>query len=140
MNREDFYVIKFLSGTTKLNLFSVHLSTNESERILSAKELIRITSRIAKNEAIIIAGDFNAGIKKIGKHKYIYEPKDSYEEYELLKSKFNCLGNTENTWFSKESNACIDTCFFSKNLKLLKYETIKTDVSDHYPIYMEFII
>lgn len=68
----------------------------------------------------------------------MYEPKETYEEYEILKKKFNHLGNTEPTWFSKESNGCIDTCFFNNNLRLVKFETIPTDVSDHYPIYMEF--
>jgi len=129
---------KISFGTTKLNLFSVHLSVYEEERILAAKELLRITSHISKSENIIIAGDFNVGISKIGHHKYIYEQKDSYEEYEILKKKFHHLGNMEPTWFSKEGSGCIDTCFYSNNLKLTKFHTIETDISDHYPIYMEF--
>ena len=127
-------------GTTKVNLFSVHLSIDEEERVLAAKELIRITSKISKNEGIIIAGDFNIGINKIGKHKYVFEPQETYPEYEILKKKFNHIGNSEPTWFSKESIACIDSCFYSKNLQLAKFETIPTNLSDHYPIYMEFII
>lgn len=131
---------KISFGNTKINVFSLHMSTFEDERILTAKELLKITSKINKNEAIIIGGDFNVGIKKIGSHKYIYEAKKSYKEYEILKEKFKSINNFENTWFSKESNGCIDSFFYSKNLQLLKQETIKTDISDHYPVYAEFLI
>lgn len=42
--------------------------------------------------------------------------------------------------FQKKIHGCLDTIFYSKNLKLSKFETIKTDSSDHYPVYAEFII
>lgn len=131
---------KIAFGNTKINVFSVHLSTFEEERVLTAKELLRITSKVNKNEPIIIGGDFNVGIKKIGNHKYLYESKTSYPEYEILKEKFKSINNSEITWRSKESNACIDSFFYSKHLQLLKQETIKTDISDHYPVYTEFLI
>lgn len=127
-------------GNTKINVFSLHMSTFEDERILTAKELLKITSKINKNEPIIIGGDFNVGIKKIGNHKYIYEPKNSYKEYEILKEKFKSINNTETTWRSADGCGSIDSFFYSKHLKLLKYETIKTDISDHYPVYAEFSI
>ena len=111
---------KISFGNTKINVFSLHMSTFEDERILTAEELLKITSKINKNEAIIIGGDFNVGIKKAGSHKYIYEAKESYKEYEILKEKFKSINNSENTWFSKESNGCIDSFFYSKNLQLLK--------------------
>lgn len=127
-------------GNTKINVFSLHMSTFEDERILTAKELLKITSKINKNEPIIIGGDFNVGIKKIGNHKYIYEPKNSYKEYEILKEKFKSINNTETTWRSADGCGSIDSFFYSKHLRLLKYETIKTDISDHYPVYAEFSI
>lgn len=127
-------------GNTKINVFSLHMSTFEDERILTAKELLKITSKINKNEPIIIGGDFNVGIKKIGNHKYIYEPKNSYKEYEILKEKFKSINNTETTWRSAYGCGSIDSFFYSKHLRLLKYETIKTDISDHYPVYAEFSI
>lgn len=131
---------KISFGNTKINVFSIHMSTYEDERILTSKELLKITSKINKNESIIIGGDFNVGIKRIGTHKYIYEPKNVYKEYEILKDRFNFLGNTTNTWYSPEGSGCIDTFFFSKNLQLIKYQTIVTDISDHYPVYAEFLI
>lgn len=127
-------------GNTKINVFSLHMSTFEDERILTSKELIRITSKINENEPIIIGGDFNVGIKKIGNHKYLYEPKKKYKEYEILKSKFNFINNTEDTWFSNEGKGCIDSFFYSKHLQLVKYKVIETKISDHYPIYAEFRI
>ena len=131
---------KIAFGNMKVNVFSVHMSTYEDERILTAKELIRIVSKINKNEAIIIGGDFNVGINKIGNHKYSYEPKDKYEEYEILKEKFKSIDNKEDTWFSPEASGCIDSFFYSKNLKLVKYKVINTKISDHYPVYAEFLI
>lgn len=136
--QRGFLCIKVGMGTIKLNLFSVHLSVFKEERILSSKELLRITSNISKSEGIIIAGDFNVGISKIGKHKYTFEEEDSYEEYEILKKRFQHLSNTAPTWFSNEGNGCIDSSFYSNSLKLSKFETIPTNISDHYPIYMEF--
>ena len=131
---------KITFGNTKINVFSLHMSTYEDERILTSKELLRITSKINKNEPIIIGGDFNVGIKKIGNHRYLYEPKDTYKEYEILKEKFKLINNKENTWHSADASGCIDSFFYSKHLQLLKQETIKTDISDHYPIYVEFLI
>jgi len=131
---------KISFGTTKLNLFSIHLSTFEDERIEACKELLRITDKISRNEGIIIGGDFNVGITKIGKHKYRFDEKESYEEYELLKERFNSIENTKPTWTTESGSGCIDTIFYSKNLKLSKHETIDTDTSDHSAVYAEFII
>ena len=131
---------KITFGNTKINVFSLHLSTYEKERILSAKELLKIISKLNKNEPIIIGGDFNVGIENIGKHLYKYTYKDSFEEFEILKQKLNHLGNNKPTWFSGDEKGCIDTFFYSKNLKLLNYETIPCDISDHYAVYAEFLI
>lgn len=131
---------KITFGNTKINAFSIHMSTFENERILTSKELLKITNKINRNEPIIIGGDFNVGIKKIGSHKYLSEPKESYKEYEILKEKFKSINNTENTWHSPEGCGSIDSFFYSKHLQLLKYETIKTDISDHYPVYAEFLV
>jgi endonuclease/exonuclease/phosphatase family metal-dependent hydrolase len=127
-------------GTTKLNLFSVHLSTFKDERILACKELLNIASNINKGERIIIGGDFNVGISKEGKHQYAFKQREEYEEYLLFKEKFNRIDNVEDTWFSGDQSACIDTFFYSKNLRLSKFETIKSDISDHYALYAEFIV
>ena len=128
-------------GTAKINLFSVHLSTYEDERILAAKELLRIIRKIDENEIIIIGGDFNVGVTRLGKGKYTFEKKEKYEEYEILEKKLNKIENVEDTWFSKLGQGCIDTIFYSKNIKLNRYETVDTmGISDHSAIYAEFNI
>ena len=131
---------KVTFGNTKINIFSIHMSTFEDERILTAKELLRITSKINKGETLIIGGDFNVGITKAGIHKYNFKSQEKYEEYEILKTRFKHIENTEATWHSLEGSGCIDTFFYSKNLQLIKQYAIKTDISDHYPIYAEFLI
>lgn len=141
MSKEEFYVIVLLYGTAKINLFSVHLSTYEDERILATKELMRIIRKIEKDEIIIIGGDFNVGVTRLGKGKYTYEKREEYEEYNMLRKSLNQIENTEDTWFSKLGQGCIDTIFYSKNIKLKNFKTIDVDgVSDHNAIYAEFDI
>lgn len=128
-------------GTAKINLFSVHLSTYEDERILACKELNRIISKIDKNEIIIVGGDFNVGVTRLGKGKYTFEKQEEYEEYNILEKKLKKLPNEEDTWFSKLGQGCIDTIFYSNNIKLQKYETVDVEnKSDHSAIYAEFNI
>ena len=127
-------------GTTKIHLFSVHLSTSKKERLLAAEEIVRIIKKIDKNDVIIIGGDFNVGIEKIGKHQYTFEEKECYDEYNILNQVLSQINNNEKTWFSKEGEGCIDTIFYSRNIKLENVQTIKTDLSDHYGVYAEFNI
>lgn len=128
-------------GTAKMNLFSVHLSTYEDERILAVKELMRIIKKINKDEIIIVGGDFNVGVTRLGKGRYTHERKEEYEEYDILKRILLQTENREDTWFSNLGQGCIDTIFYSENIKLRKFETIHTNgVSDHEAIYVEFDI
>lgn len=128
-------------GTAKINLFSVHLSTYEDERILACKELNRIISKIDRNEIVIVGGDFNVGVTRLGKGKYTFEKKKQFEEYNILEEQLKRLPNEDDTWFSKLGQGCIDTIFYSNNIELLKYEIIDAqNKSDHSAIYAEFNI
>lgn len=128
-------------GTAKINLFSVHLSTYEDERILAVKELVRIIKKIENDEMIIIGGDFNVGVTRLGKGKYTFEERETYQEYEMLKKHLKKIDNTEDTWFSKLGNGCIDTIFYSHNIKVRTFKTIDVNgSSDHNAIYAEFDI
>lgn len=131
---------KISFGTTHLNLFSIHLSTNEKERILAVNELVRIMKKLPSSEIIIVAGDFNVGVTKIGNHQYSFENKPVYREYKILERQLNKIDNTEDTWFSKEGSGCIDTMFYSKNIVATHFETLKTDVTDHSAVFVEFNI
>ena len=128
-------------GTTKINLFSVHLSTYQDERILAAKEINRIMKKIDPNELIIMGGDFNVGVTRLGKGQYTFEEAETYEEYEILKKQLEQLPNKKDTWFSELGKGCIDTIFYSKGIRLNKYETINVNgVSDHDAVFAEFDI
>ena len=131
---------KISFGTTHINLFSIHLSTNEEERILSIKELIRILKKLPDSEIIIVGGDFNVGVNKIGPHKYSCEKKESYLEFELLSKVLNKVNNNEDTWFFAESTTCTDTMFYSKNISVIDFKTIKTSLSDHNAVLVNFNI
>ena len=129
---------KISFGTTKINLFSVHFPTNIEERKLGAEELVSIIEKIDENEIVIVGGDFNVGVKKIGKHKYKFNKQDTYEEYEIIEKILNRIDYNEDTWFSSIGNGCIDTMFYSKNIKVRKIQTIPNKISDHYAVYAEF--
>jgi len=51
------------------------------------------------------------------------------------------INNIEDTWFSELGQGCIDTIFYSRNIELIKFETIDAKgTSDHSAIYTEFNI
>lgn len=103
-------------GTTKINLFSVHLSTYQDERILAAKEINRIMKKIDPNELIIMGGDFNVGVTRLGKGQYTFEEAETYEEYEILKKQLEQLPNKKDTWFSELGKGCMILFFIQKEL------------------------
>lgn len=129
-----------LDEETIINAFSIHLSTIKKERILASKDLLKICNTINSDEKIIVAGDFNIGINKIGKHKYIYDREDEQLEYKILQEKLLKLPNTTTTWYSKEDKACIDTIFYSDTFKLIEYKTVQNDISDHALLYAQYEI
>ena len=132
---------KISFGTTKLNLFSVHLSTYEDERILAVKELLKILVKIDPRKIVIIGGDFNVGVTRLGKGRYIYEKKEEFEEYRLLQEKLKKLDNQEDTWFSDLGTGCIDTIFYSNQIQVRKFKTIDVKgLSDHNAVYAELNI
>ena len=58
-----------------------------------------------------------------------------------MSQKLKKLPNTEDTWFSKLDQGCIDTMFYSDKVELLTYKTIDVENrSDHKAIYAEFNI
>ena len=72
---------------------------------------------------------------------YTFEEAETYEEYEILKKQLEQLPNKKDTWFSELGKGCIDTIFYSKGIRLNKYETINVNgVSDHDAVFAEFDI
>ena len=60
------------------------------------------------------------GLDKIMKKETKFEKSEKYPEYEMLKAHLNKIENQEDTWFSEMGQACIDTIFYSKNIKVIK--------------------
>ena len=135
---------KIIIQNKTFHIFSIHLSVYEEERLSAINTLYNIISSIDKNDYIIIAGDFNVGVEKIGNHKYKIMDKNlnstNYNEYQILQKALNKINNTDLTWFSQTGKSCIDTIFYSQNMELLSFETIKTLYSDHSAIIAEFKI
>ena len=129
-----------LPNGKKINAFSIHLSTIKEERIIAIKDLLKVYTELSKDEEVIVAGDFNIGIDKIGKHKYVQNREDEELEYKMLQENLMKLPNNDITWYSKEDKACIDTMFYSKGLKLLEHKTIQNDASDHALLYAQYEI
>ena len=124
-----------------IHLFCLHLSVYEEERIIAIEKLVELIKKIDKNEYIFVAGDFNVGIEKIGEHKYkVKDDEIQHEEFEVLKKYLNKINNSNLTWFSKTGKACIDTIFYSSNIKNIDFKTIENDYSDHSAIVAEFNI
>ena len=81
------------------------------------------------------------GVTRLGSGRYTFEKQDEYEEYKILSQKLKKLPNTEDTWFSKLGQGCIDTMFYSDKVELLTYKTVDVENrSDHKAIYAEFNI
>ena len=129
---------KIMINGKVFHFFTAHYSVYEDERVLASKTIVDITKKLDPNDYIIIGGDFNVGIVKVGDHKYEYDLRDDIIEYDILKKKFNKLDNSEITWRSNIGKGCLDTFFYSKNMKLVDFETVHNDNSDHYPIRAEF--
>lgn len=128
-------------GTTKINLFSVHLSTYLEERILAVKEVNKIIEKIPENELVIMGGDFNVGVSRLGKGKYTFKESPEYEEYKILKKNLDKLQNNKDTWFSSLGQGCIDTIFYSNGIKINRFKTVDVNgISDHSIIYVELEI
>ena len=135
---------KIIIQEKTFHIFSIHLSVFEEERLLAINTLYDIISSIDKDDYIIIAGDFNVGVEKIGNHKYKIMDKDinttNFTEYQILQQRLNKIDNRDLTWFSQTGESCIDTIFYSSNMNLISFETLKTEYSDHSAIIAEFKI
>ena len=46
--------------------------------------VFNLKDKIDDDEIIIIGGDFNVGVTRIGKNKYTYEKRSEYEEYNMI--------------------------------------------------------
>ena len=139
-NEQRGYVYSKVYKDKKIvHIYSIHLSVYKEERIRAINYLTEVLNKINSNEYILIAGDFNFGVEKVGNHQYIINmTEEEQNAFNELENVLNRIDNTELTWYSKEDNSCIDTIFYSKNITLTEHRTIKNDYSDHSIVYAEF--
>jgi endonuclease/exonuclease/phosphatase family metal-dependent hydrolase len=123
-----------------IEVFNTHFPVYEEERIKFAESILNMFSINNFLEDKILAGDFNFGVIPLGNHRYEFNKKDSYDEYEKILKVFKDPKFEENTWPTGNPIADIDKVFYSGSIKLLTIEKIDVDISDHYPIYAEFEI
>ena len=123
-----------------INVFNTHLPVYEEERVVFAESLLNMMKRNDISGDMILAGDFNFGVIPLGSHRYNFEKKDSYIEYEKILEVFKDANFKDNTWPTGNPIADIDKVFYNGNIELITVKRLNVDISDHYPIYAEFNI
>lgn len=123
-----------------VDFLTTHLSTTESERILASRRIAEIIREFPKGSKIVLAGDFNTGMRPIEPGKYEHQEQDVYEELEVIKKELSIVENNQKTYPSDYPVAEIDYIFHSKNIKLLSSKTVETTNSDHFGLFAEFSI
>lgn len=120
-----------VDGTT-VNLYNIHgiwgFDGGDSERRINMANII--SSRMKDKKNVILAGDTNF-------------TKDAVKTIEIIKSSGvksvfeNSLVSTFNMKFKDNpgyATAAVDMIFVSNDMKVIKREMPKVDVSDHYPL------
>lgn len=117
--QRGFQHVKIKTKLTKsVNVINAHLGLGNEEREKQIKEISSFISKTAKGNNII-CGDFNrekASMKNF-KDAAITLKKDNLPTF---------------------STKRIDYCFFSDDLKPKSYKVDKVDMSDHFPVIIEF--
>lgn len=106
---------------SRIQVYNTHLGLNSSERDKQIREIIDIT---ANTDDCILAGDFNSAVDKL----------DAVTE-KLKDSASNDMYNyTIPTFDNGDITERIDYIFLSDRFKIIEYEVLKCDASDHYPV------
>lgn len=108
----------------KLNIINVHLGLGKEERKIQIRELIDFIKKL-KDEPYVVVGDFNDGDINISEN--------------ILKDVAKEL-NKSNTLTFATGLERIDYIFVSPQVKVLDYEVLIKNMSDHYPIIAQISI
>jgi len=123
-----------------INVFNTHLPVYDKERIFLTESIINMMKRNNISGDMILGGDLNLGVIPLGNHRYDIETSKSYQEYENIKKIFQSPDFTTKTWPTGKPIADIDKIMHSGNIKLIEIKRLDVEISDHYPVYAEFII
>ena len=105
----------------KLNIINLHLGLDKEERELQLQEVETFIKEL--NDQYIVVGDFNQGDVDVNKEIF----KDVAEEL-----------NQNNTLTYATSLDRIDYILLSPNIEVIEYDVIKKNMSDHFPIIVDF--
>jgi endonuclease/exonuclease/phosphatase family metal-dependent hydrolase len=106
---------------SRIQVYNTHLGLNSSEREKQIREIIDIT---ANADNYILAGDFNSAVDKLD--AVTGKLKDA-ALYDVNKYRIPTFDNGDIT-------ERIDYIFLSEKFKIVGYEVLKSDASDHYPV------
>ena len=106
---------------SRIQVYNTHLGLNSSEREKQIREIIDIT---ANADNYILAGDFNSAVDKLD--AVTGKLKDA-TLYDVNKYRIPTFDNGDIT-------ERIDYIFLSEKFKIVGYEVLKSDASDHYPV------
>jgi len=108
----------------KIILFLVHLSLGRKTREKQIRDLTKLVRDV--KEPFIVLGDFNTlgGTKELKKF--------------LKETKLTMYSPRKNTFPSFHPTKRLDYVLTSDKIKVKTFEIMKTDLSDHLPIFVEF--
>ncbi len=112
-----------IGGGRKLNIINLHLGLDEKEREQQIYEVESFVQELS--DPYIVVGDFNQGDIDINNSLF----KDVAQEL-----------NQNNILTYATSLDRIDYMLVSPDIKIIDYEVIKKNMSDHFPIYAKFKI
>lgn len=108
----------------RVNIFVTHLEWKDKN--IRQKQILQVKNIIESvNGPIILMGDFNT---------------QSTDEVKVFLQKLNVIYGEERPITVPEKNTLLDYIFFSKDIKLLKWDIDKNEISDHYPVKATFEI
>lgn len=103
----------------RISVYSTHLGLKQSERDMQIEEIMRITG---DDKNLILAGDFNTKVDKLGSITGNYRDSASYSN------------NIKATFIAEDLSERIDYIFTSKDFEVKGYDVLESDASDHYPV------
>jgi endonuclease/exonuclease/phosphatase family metal-dependent hydrolase len=100
--------------------YNTHLGLNESERALQLEEIAELA---AKDKNILLMGDFNSKVDKLGT---------------IIENFKDCASiDKDNSRATFEKDGLIeriDYIFVSNNFRVKEYDVLESNASDHYPV------
>jgi endonuclease/exonuclease/phosphatase family metal-dependent hydrolase len=131
-------LFKEISSGTRFYFFNTHLdNVGKKSRLESVKLILKKIIKIAKDNPVILTGDFNCDQNSLP-YKVVNSSGILKDTYDLAKVKHAPTG-TFNDYGTKHTDRRIDQIFVSSQIEVEEYDIITDKVdgkfpSDHYPV------